>query len=76
MKTTMAIDQYGQTYHDLGKHPRKALCERLGRKHASKMYRDCIDGTVQHVGYVIGTLWLTVMAVDAWKSKATGTAAS
>ena len=68
MKTTMAIDQYGTTYHDLGQHPRKVLLERLGRKHASKMYRDA-SGKTRHVGYVIGGLWLTVLTVSPWKGE-------
>jgi hypothetical protein len=34
----MGIDQYGQTYHNLGKYPRKELLERLGYKNAKKMY--------------------------------------
>jgi len=36
----MGIDQYGQTYHDLGKYPRKGLLEKLGGGKASKMYVD------------------------------------
>lgn len=59
----MAIDQYGQTHHDLGPHPRKGLLEKLGRKHASKMYVDKADGTTKHVGWIIGGLWLTVYEV-------------
>lgn len=58
----MAIDQYGQTFHGL-KHPRKDLLERLGRKHASKMYVDGQDGKARHIGYVIGQQWLTVYQV-------------
>lgn len=60
---TLAIDQYGHTYHNLGKHPRKTLCARLSRKHVSKMYRDKLDGSVKHVGYIIGGLWLTLYTV-------------
>ena len=59
----MAIDQYGQTFHGL-KHPRKDLCERLGRRHVSKMFVDRKDGSSVHVGYVIGGLWLTVYKVE------------
>lgn len=62
MKNSMAIDQYGQTYHNLGEHPRKALLERLGRTKAQKMYVDRNGGGV-HVGWVIGSLWLTVYHV-------------
>lgn len=63
-KQYMAIDQYGQTFHDLGPYPRKALLEALNRKHASKMYVDKVDGSSVHIGYVIGGHWLTVYEVD------------
>lgn len=65
MKTqsSMAIDQYGRTYHNLGNHPRKTLLERLERKHASKMYIDKKDGPPVHIGWIIGGLWLTVYNV-------------
>jgi hypothetical protein len=39
-KNYMARDQFNNTYHDLGPHPRQALINRLGFKHVSKMYRD------------------------------------
>lgn len=63
----MAIDQYGHTYHDLGKHPRKALLERLGSSKAHKMYVDTKDGQTVHVGYVIGGLWLTLYKVEPYR---------
>ena len=59
----MAIDQYGQTYHSLT-HPRKELCEKLGRKHVNKMYVDKKDGSTVQTGYVIGELWLTLYRVE------------
>jgi len=40
MKYVTGIDQYGRTYHNLGKHPRKELLGRLGYKKADKIYRD------------------------------------
>ena len=59
----MAIDQYGQTYHGLV-HPRKDLMERIGVKHADRMYIDSAsDGSAKHVGYVIGGLWLRLYEV-------------
>lgn len=58
-KTYMAVDQYGQTYHNLGAYPRKALMERLNAKHVSKMYVG--EGT--HIGYVMNQLWLSVYEV-------------
>lgn len=65
-KKYMAIDQYGHTHHGLT-HPRKDLCERLGSKHADKMYTEFKDGSSKHTGYVIAGLWLTVYTVSPWK---------
>lgn len=67
-KTYMAIDQYGQTYHDLT-HPRKDLCERLYNKHYSKIYIDDSKGNAQHVGYEIGGHWCTVYQVLPFKGE-------
>ena len=66
----MAIDQYGNTYHNLGQYPRKALLERLYRKHADKMYISTRDGRDIHIGYVIAKLWLTVYTVQRMERKA------
>lgn len=60
----MAIDQYGQTHHNLGPHPRKTLLERLGRKHCARMFVDRKDSTPVHIGWIIGGLWLTVYKVE------------
>ena len=59
----MAVDQNGNCYHGLT-HPRKELCERLGRKHADRMYIDHSDGTVSHIGYIIAGLWLRLHKVE------------
>lgn len=59
----MAIDQYGETFHNLGKSPRKALLERLGASSASKMYQDKVNGDIVHVGWIINGYWLTVYEV-------------
>jgi hypothetical protein len=59
VRNYMAIDQNGQTFHNLGAYPRKALMERLCAKHCSKMYVG--DGI--HTGYVIAGLWLSVYEV-------------
>lgn len=64
---TMAIDQYGQTFHALGRYPRKELLKRLGYKAAKKMYRDRTGGAPVHVGYVIGSHWLELFAVSPWE---------
>ena len=68
MKTNnyMAIDQYGNTYHDL-KHPRKDLMERLCCQHAQKMWVDSASHESKHVGYVIAGHWLNVYSVGAFK---------
>ena len=66
----MAIDQYGTTYHDLGKHPRKGLLDKLCRKSTSKMYVDKKDGTSRHIGYIIAGLWLTIYKVEYWEQPA------
>jgi hypothetical protein len=69
MKTTMGIDQYGTTYHDLGKYPRKELLSRLNYKNAQKMYRDKKDGSTVHCGYVIGGLWIGLYKVEPFERK-------
>ncbi len=70
MEWTMARDQYGNTYHDLGKYPRKALLDRLGFKHADKMYRDnLLTKKSHHTGYVIGGYWLSIYKVFEWKKE-------
>jgi len=59
----MAMDQLGNTVHDL-KHPRKELMEWCGKKNAHKMYVEKKDGSVYHVGYVIGQHWFTLYDVS------------
>lgn len=59
-----ARDQYGDICWGL-EHPRKDLMERMGCKHAEKMYHDTEDGP-RHVGYVIAGLWLRVYKLEAW----------
>lgn len=68
-KHIMGIDQYGQTYHDLGPHPRKALLELFGRKRAEKIYVDTKTET-KHVGYVVAGLWVRLYEVSEWKTSA------
>lgn len=69
MSQYMGIDQYGNTYHGL-RHPRKDLLERLGRKRASKMYVDKLDGSSIHIGYVIAGHWITVYKVERMEKAA------
>lgn len=62
MKQYMARDQYGQYEHGLT-HPRKDLMERMGVKHARRMFRDSKDGGYYHVGWVIAGRWFDVFEV-------------
>lgn len=74
MKHYMAIDQYGQTIHGLGEHPRKDLLAKLGYKSASRMYKDFTDGSSRHVGYVVAGRWFTLYEVTPFTgTKYTGT---
>ena len=67
----MGRDQFGETYHDLGKYPRKTLLARLGRRSARKMYVDCLsEPYTRHVGYVIADRWITLYQVTPWEQEA------
>lgn len=60
MKPYYWLDQYG---HGLWAHSRKELIAKEGSgSRVSKMYRDKADGSIVHVGYVIGTRWFTKLA--------------
>ena len=67
---TMAIDQHGQHYDDLGAHPRTGLALRLGYspKSARKMYAEAADGSMEHIGYVVGPYYCTLYFVQRWTS--------
>jgi len=67
MISTMGIDQHGNTYHGLGKYPRKELLSRLDASKAGKMYRDTADGSTRHVGYIVRGLWSELFNVSTWK---------
>ena len=69
MTNMMGIDQYGQTYHDLGKHPRKELLRRLSYKKAEKMYQDKKDGSIVHVGYIVGRHWISLFKIQPFEVK-------
>lgn len=60
MDQVIGIDQYGQTYMNLGKSPRKELLKRLGYKKANRLYVDKKDGSTVAIGYVIGNIWITL----------------
>ena len=57
-KRTLYIDQWGNRFWASTV---RELKEELGRSKASRMFRDTRDGT-KHVGYVIGSHWLTAYA--------------
>ncbi len=63
----MAIDQYGNTYHNL-EHPRKDLMQRLGYRSAKKTYIDTKDGNSFHTGYVVGPHWCNVYKVEPMRN--------
>lgn len=70
MKFIMGRDQYGEAYHDLGKHPRKALLSRLGATHANKMYQNKKDGSTWHTGYIIKGHWISLYYVEPFEKEA------
>ena len=43
--------------------------ERLGEKHADKMYNDKESGETVHVGYAIGGLWIRLFEVIPMERK-------
>lgn len=69
-KTYMGYAHTGDTFHDLGPHPRKELLKRLGRRHVSKIYVDRKAGGTYHVGYIIGGLWITLYEVRPFRKEA------
>ena len=56
-KTLLYMDQYGNTFTASTV---KELREQIGMggSRVSKMYTDLKDGSVAHIGYVIGGHWL------------------
>jgi len=62
----MGVDQYGAYYGNLGKHPRKELMERIGSRHANKIYVDTKSGMTKHIGYVIDGRWIQLYKVSEW----------
>ncbi len=69
MINIMGIDQFGETYHGLGKYPRKELMARLGSKHADKMYVDLLSGKAKHVGYIVARKWVALFHVTPWEKQ-------
>jgi hypothetical protein len=59
-KTTLYVDQYGSKYWCRYVYELKTLHYLTGK--VSKMYVDGNDGKTYHVGYVVGSNWLTAYA--------------
>lgn len=55
-KYLLYIDQYGER---IWAATCKELVERAGGGRISKMYCDKKDGSIAHVGYVVGKRWFT-----------------
>lgn len=70
MKHILARDQYGNTLWLEGKHPRKELLEELGATHCQKQYRDKLDGTTVHNGFIVNGSWYTLYNVAPWEQSA------
>ncbi|MGA1047348.1 MAG: hypothetical protein ACO3UU_05020 [Minisyncoccia bacterium] len=60
----MGIDQYGDTYHDLSKYPRKKLQDIFDTKKIEKMYIDNDEGQAIHIGYIIKGYWIRLYKVQ------------
>jgi hypothetical protein len=71
MNKYLAIDQYGNkiVFQTDTRHPRKALLEHVGGKHAQKMYVDKLDGSSVHVGYIVAGCWWKIYNVTSWEGK-------
>ena len=57
-KLMLYVDQYGNKWY--AKTVRE-LKQKIGGK-VSKMYRDKVDNTIVHVGYVVGKHWCDMYA--------------
>lgn len=64
----LAIDKRGGQSLKLTNpsNPRKQLLEKLGRKHADKMYCDLVNGGTRHTGYIVAGGWWEILEVHAW----------
>jgi hypothetical protein len=63
----MGIDQYGQTFHDLGDNPRQAILDIFGGCIAQKMFRDKKDGSVVQTGWIVRDHWVELFNVTSWE---------
>jgi hypothetical protein len=61
----VALDQYGTAYKLYTDFPRKELLKKLGYTSAKKMWDTTLKGVNNHVGYVIGGLWLSLYKCEA-----------
>lgn len=64
MSFYMARDQWGNTLHDIGPRPRKALMAHSGRRSARPIFVDTKDGRTVRIGWYCGGHWWTVYRVE------------
>lgn len=60
-KRLLYVDQYGNRFYASTVAELRSQIG-MGGSRVSKMYRDRKDGSVVHVGYVVGCHWLTAYA--------------
>jgi hypothetical protein len=60
-KRLLYVDQYGNRFYASTVAELRSQIA-MGGSRVSKMYRDKKDGSVVHVGYVVGEHWLTAYA--------------
>ena len=65
--TILALGHRGTKHLLRGLHPRSELLDACYRKHADKIYVDRCDGTIAHVGYVVGGEWFILYRLAEWK---------
>ena len=65
-----AVDQYGERIClGITKNPRKALLDKLGAKHADKVYGGRKDEKIKHIGYYVRGRWFQLYNVTEWEGK-------
>lgn len=65
-----ARSNYGHSVILEGIHPRKELLNKLGERHAEKIYRDKKDGRTVSVGYIVRGEWFTFYNLTPWEVEA------
>jgi len=65
----IAIGHLGTRHFLRGKHPRQELLDECDRKHAERIFVNRRDGTIEHVGYVVGGEWFSLYRLADWKKQ-------